>query len=187
MKVLIKMLVTLSLVAALSGLLLSYVASLTESQIEENQKRAISQAIYRLIPRAKKSRLKTLANYEVYFVYDNRDSLLGYSLLTSGNGYQGRIKILIGLARDFKTLEGIEILENVETPGLGGKVSSPEFLKQFRGITVFPELIYVKNKKPALDNEIEAITGATISSAGVVKTINSTIKETVPLIKGYER
>jgi len=73
-------------------------------------------------------------------------------------------------------------LSQKETPGLGTKiVEDPSnenpawFTEQFKNVKVEPEIIYVKNSKPSKDNEIQAITGATISSKSVVNILNTNI------------
>ena len=83
---------------------------------------------------------------------------------------------MIGLTPGLKRITGLEILEQVETPGLGGRISEDSFLNQFKGISTEPQVNYVKNKKPEKPNEIRAITGATISSRSVVAIINKNIK-----------
>lgn len=183
MKVLWKMVGVLGITAAVSGFLLAYVDQKTISQIKENQEKAISSAISKLIPEGEKYQLKLLSDYKVYFVFDKGGKLLGYCVLTSGSGYQGEIKMLIGISSDLVTLKGIEILENVETPGLGGKISEEFFKQQFKGKKFSPRLTYVKGKEAENENEVQAITGATVSSSSVVRIINRTLSDVIPLIK----
>jgi len=76
---------------------------------------------------------------------------------------------------------GIDILESQETPGLGAKIDEDLFKNQFRGKEKFP-LKLVKLKKPQ-EEEIEAITGATISSRAVVNLVNSLVEELKEFIK----
>ena len=67
------------------------------------------------------------------------------------------------------------MLEQVETPGLGGRIGEDVFQDQFKGIKTEPAVEYVKNQEPETDNQIQAITGATISSRSVVKIINKNV------------
>ena len=87
------------------------------------------------------------------------------------------IKMLAGVQPDMNTLVGIEILESQETPGLGQEIASEKFKSQFNGLRTTPDITYVKNQKPSEPNEIEAITGATISSRAVVTILNGKINE----------
>ena len=102
---------------------------------------------------------------------------MGYTFLASGNGYQGEIDLMAGIKPDMKTLVGIEVLQSQETPGLGQEIDSKEFKEQFKNLAATPEITYVKNQKPSRPNEIEAITGATISSRAVVTILNEKIED----------
>jgi len=75
------------------------------------------------------------------------------------------------------TMVGIEILESQETPGLGQEIASESFKSQFNGLKTSPDITYVKNEKPSKPNEVEAITGATISSRAVCAILNEKINE----------
>ena len=83
---------------------------------------------------------------------------------------------MVGLTPDLTRITGIRVLEQVETPGLGGRISEEVFQEQFGDISSQPEVEYVKNQEPEKDNEIRAITGATISSRSVVAIINKNIQ-----------
>lgn len=183
MKVFFKMAFSLGITAAVAGLLLAFANQATISKIKSNQEKEIADSIYKLDPNVKKYRSEIVAGHRIYAVYDKNNRLSSYCILTSGNGYQGKIRILIGLALDFKTLNGIEILENIETPGLGGKISQSFFKNQFKKLQFIPRITYVKGRKPLHKNEVQAITGATISSSSVVKIVNKTLSETVPELK----
>jgi electron transport complex protein RnfG len=66
----------------------------------------------------------------------------------------------------------MEVLESKETPGLGDKIIKDlEFVGSFRDLAVDPELVAVK-KGRTHENEVDAISGATISSNAVVRIIN---------------
>jgi electron transport complex protein RnfG len=184
MRVFLKMAGVLGLVALFSGFLLAYVQDRTKAQIEENRTRALREAITSLIPEAQRYDTKVVGEYKVYYVYDENGALSGYCILTSGSGYQGEIKILIALSKDLERLRGIQVLENVETPGLGGKISEPTFKDQFKGRKFRPQIQLVKGKAPEEENEVQAITGATVSSSAVVRIINRTIREVLPYLEG---
>ena len=67
---------------------------------------------------------------------------------------------------------GMEVLESRETPGLGDKIlKDADFLANFRDLAVAPEVVVTK-KGRTRDNEVDAISGATISSIAVVRIIN---------------
>ena len=83
---------------------------------------------------------------------------------------------MMGIDPDEK-ITGIEIIDHLETPGLGAKIESPELFKdQFYGKSTEGsengELVVVKGRKADKNWEIQALTGATISPLGVVQAIN---------------
>lgn len=183
MKLLIKIVVILGLISFVAGFFLSFVYRATLAEIESNRKREIEASIKYLIPETLEYKLSVINGEKVYYVYDGNHHLKGYCILSSGNGYQGEIKILIAIAADLEKLLGIKIVENVETPGLGGKITSDWFIEQFKNLKFMPEIECVKNKKPVKNNQIQAITGATISSSSVVRIINTAIKKVLPALE----
>lgn len=82
----------------------------------------------------------------------------GKAFLVSPYGYAGNIDMLVGVGADGK-IKGIKILRQRETPGLGAGIARQKFLKQFTG----------KSARDPLEpkKDIDAITGATISSRAV--------------------
>lgn len=82
----------------------------------------------------------------------------------AGGGVWGPIEGIITLQSDFVTIVAIRVLQQEETPGLGGVVAEPRYLSQFVGKLMTPELIIAKNPEPNADNEVDSITGATATS-----------------------
>ena len=80
-------------------------------------------------------------------------------------GYGGEIKLMVGFKEDKKTVISYKVLAASETPGLGMKLSTPEFSSQFSG----KDGTALKVKKDG--GEIEAITSATITSRAVCEAI----------------
>jgi Na+-transporting NADH:ubiquinone oxidoreductase subunit C len=95
----------------------------------------------------------------------------------AGGGIWGPIEGIITLAPDFETIVAIKILQQEETPGLGGVVAEPRFLAQFVGKKMTPELIIAKNPEPNADNEVDAITGATGTSNRFSLILNTSYTE----------
>lgn len=183
MKLLFKMVLVLGITAFLSGFFLSFVYDSTLKQMEENRKKEIETSIKELIPEVKEYKFSQSGEYKIYRVYNRNGQIAGYCILASGNGYQGEIKVLIAIAPDLSRLVGIKILESVETPGLGSKITSGWFLSQFKNLKFKPEIECVKGRKPQKPNQVEAITGATISSSSVVKIVNNAISKVLPELK----
>jgi electron transport complex protein RnfG len=69
----------------------------------------------------------------------------------------------------------MEVLESRETPGLGDKIYKDlEFVAGFSALSIEPEIVAVKKGTKSQPNEIDAITGATISAKAIVRIINET-------------
>jgi electron transport complex protein RnfG len=79
----------------------------------------------------------------------------------------------------------MEILQSRETPGLGDKIyKDAAFVANFSALSIDPEIITVKKGAKTALNEVDAITGATISSKAVVQIINRGNQRWVPRFDG---
>lgn len=102
---------------------------------------------------------------------DKKGNLLGYALtVTCSEGYGGNITLMMGVTVD-GTLNGIEFLTINETAGLGMNAKEPAFKEQFKEKPA-GELKVTKEDAPA-DDEIQAISAATITSKAVTKAVNA--------------
>lgn len=171
------MISVLTIVGFISGATLVLVFRYANPLILDNQKRETREAVFKIFPDGKTYDKKVIGEDTFFKVRDKTGKLLGYTFLASGNGYQGEIDLMAGIKPDMKTLVGIEVLQSQETPGLGQEIDSKEFKEQFKNLAATPEITYVKNQKPSRPNEIEAITGATISSRAVVTILNEKIED----------
>ena len=98
---------------------------------------------------------------------------IGYIInATSPNGYGGNIQISLGIDKEGK-IQGFEILSISETVGLGMKAKDDEFKSQFPGKNV-EEIKYTKAGASSED-EINAISGATITTSAVTEAVNSAL------------
>lgn len=177
----VQIIAALVIVGMISGLVLVMVYQMTGSKIKINQNREYEKAVLKLFPTADLAapgkKTAKQGGKALVEVVDKQKKVLGYAFLAQGNGYQGEIKILAGANEDFTQLVGFEVLESQETPGLGAEIASDNFRKQFEGLSITHAIEYVKNEKPDQPYEIEAITGATISSRAVVNLLNKRIEE----------
>jgi electron transport complex protein RnfG len=100
--------------------------------------------------------------------------LAGWVVKTAGQGYADKIEMLIGLDPMIEKITGIFVLDQKETPGLGNKIVTDEWRSQFLAKSTAQPLATVKSKASA-GNEIDAITGATISSKAVTDIVNAAV------------
>lgn len=97
---------------------------------------------------------------------------LGCVMTVGGKGYGGVIQLTMGITADGK-LSGISILSHSETAGLGAKCTEEAFYGQYAGKPA-QQLTVVKNGATA-DNEIDTISGATVTSKAVTDAVNAGI------------
>jgi len=194
-----RLILTLGGAGFLSGLLLVTVYLATKPIIERNQAEALEAAIYRVVPGsttrkafeledgklvAVESSGNALPSGEViYGAYNDQDQLVGYAIPTEGSGFQDTIKLIYGFDPHTQKIVGMEVLDSRETPGLGDKIIKDQnFLDNFKSLSVEPEVVAVKHGEKTKDNEIDSISGATISSKAVAKIIQQADLRYLPAI-----
>ncbi|MFR6344573.1 MAG: FMN-binding protein [Christensenellales bacterium] len=102
---------------------------------------------------------------------DSQGNTLGYCVSVAPNGYKGAINMNVGVKAD-GTLSGVRIGSNSETAGLGARVSEESFYGQYEG----------KTTPIVLGDQVQAITGATISSTAVTTGVNAAAEAVAPLL-----
>ncbi|MFC1581789.1 FMN-binding protein [Candidatus Neomarinimicrobiota bacterium] len=180
-----KMILVLTLVTILSGGILATWDAITRPLIELHKLEALKAAISEVLPDYDNYNEMSSDNYTFFEGRkENSDEPVGVAFEVQGSGFQGVISIMIGVRPGFESLTGIKVLEQVETPGLGTKIvidpsnrDNPTwFPDQFRSLVVLPSIVVIRNVTPENENEVQAISGATISSRAVVRIINSQIQ-----------
>ena len=108
---------------------------------------------------------------EVMTAFDASDNEIGYAFtVTTSEGYGGDIQFAMGVQKD-GTLNGISILSISETAGLGMKADTDDFKNQFRDKKV--EKFQYTKTGAASEDEIDAISGATITTNAVTNGVNA--------------
>lgn len=191
----LRLTLTLGVAGLISGLLLVLVYQATLPTIEHNRAEALRAAIFRVVPHA--ARTQKLVSRDgswhvagpqdkgegIYATYDPSHNFVGYAIVAEGSGFQDTIRLIFGFDPDQQRIVGMEVLESRETPGLGDKIyKDPHFAENFRSLAIAPPIVAVKGGR-SRPNEIDAITGATISSKSVVKIVNAACARWVPLLK----
>ncbi len=177
-----RIIASLAVVGIISGTVLVFVYNYASPKIKINMSNETEKAIKNIFPGTDK--VKKSKEAGVYVAEDSSGKMLGYAFIAEGNGYQGLIKLIVGADSGITELKGMEVLESSETPGLGAEIASSSFRDQFNGLKLDHAIEYVKNEKPQEDYQIEALTGATISSRAVVNILNKRIDEVRKNIKG---
>ena len=175
---------TLCFVALIAGASLVFVSRWATPKIKANQEEAFFEAVKSIFKGAEGVELFPSGQMQIYRAMDSKGVLLGYVFTQEGKGYAGTIGIMVGLSPDLNTIEGIEILESQETPGLGGEIITGWFRKQFKGLNAGSPIGRTKREPVKENNEIQAISGATISTDSVLNILNDSIPEVIEIMRG---
>lgn len=163
MKSLVWMALSLFLVCLITAGLLSRVYTLTKSQIESQTRKNILMRLSQVLPDA--VNFQEVIKDTVWIGWDKNNQQVGIVFRIGPQGYGGPIPILVGLGVD-QTIKRIYIGSAAEglkeTAGLGAQIQTSQFIDQFAHKTP-QELKLIRD-----GGEIQAITGATISSRAVV-------------------
>ena len=112
-------------------------------------------------------------NFE-YYAATASGKPVAYISSTAGKGYSSFIQMLVSLDTDLKINE-VKVLSMNETPGLGDQVLEKSFLDQFKGKPL-SQIVLIKGETK---ENIQAITGATISSRGVTNGVKDAVQTLV--------
>ena len=105
---------------------------------------------------------------------DASGNIIGYAIsATTQNGYSADLQIAVGITKD-GTIAGFDVVSNNETPGFGANCTNPEFTSQFKGKSASGKISFNKSGATS-DNEIDAISGATITTNAVTEAVNGAI------------
>ncbi len=176
MKNIFKLSGILFFVAMVSAGILAFYSGVTAEKIAELAKAKQGNARKYVMGKASKFVKVENSKETPYFrAEDNSGNCIGYVFLAKENGFSGVVKTMVGVDKDFNIV-GIKVIKHSETPGLGAKVGTinygevkPYFEERFQGKSAF-EVIPDKDD-PASKNKIESLTGATITTRAVCKSI----------------
>ena len=166
----IKPIIVLTVIAAVMAGLLGGTNLLTAEKIKKLEAEAETTAVEKVIKAEEYNKLKIKYNdvEYTYFRGQNDSQTVGYAFTLSSNGYGGAVKCVVGVDKGGK-ITAIEITDvSNETPGLGQNAGRTSFTDQFKGKSA--ELSVVKSG--AKENEVQAVTGATITSKAVTNSAN---------------
>jgi electron transport complex protein RnfG len=169
----------LGIICLAATLVLAVTYEVTKPKIEAELRTEEQAALKNIVPAADSFEAKSVGDIE-YFDATKDGSLVGYCIKVTAAGYSGYMRIIVGIDTN-GIIKGVNILEHQETPGLGSKINEvkpgdkePYFLRQFKG---------KQARTVAVKKDIDAITGATISSKAVTDAINKTVSEFLLKVK----
>jgi electron transport complex protein RnfG len=113
-------------------------------------------------------------NAEVKKGTDANGALIGWAFVCEGSGFADKIKLVVGVDASFETMAGFGVLASNETPGFGDKINITDgfYQSQFKGAPVTELKLEKIGDADQMDDQIVAISGATVTSEAVVKIFN---------------
>jgi electron transport complex protein RnfG len=123
---------------------------------------------------------------KAFIGFDASGRRVGAAITAAEPGFQELLTLMIGFDPRTGTLIGFKVLDQKETPGLGDKIErDTAFVGQFAG-RVAP-LHGVKSRSGKASDEVQTITGATISSRAVIRIINNAVARWRPLLEAWDQ
>jgi electron transport complex protein RnfG len=195
-----RLVATLAVAGALAGLLIVLVNLHTKPIIDAYRAEQLRLAVYEVLPGVVNYRTlyrvdddlmdevpdgaKATDFRQAYVGYDENGDLIGAAVSRGESGFADVVLVIFGFEPDTGILLGKKVLESKETPGLGDKIfKDMEFVQQFFDRPQTPLKAIKAGTGKGLPGEIDAITGATISSKVVVSIINNGVADWQPLLQ----
>lgn len=165
MKETLKYGIILGIICFLASSILAIVNSVAQPRIQLQKEKEENVALKEVFPDTDNFKPVTENGKTIYYIaYNDRNVLKGFIIKCEKKGYSSVIETLVGLKPNLDIIN-IKVLSQNETPGLGNKISEDSFQRQFKG------------KNLSAFNQIQAISGATISSSAVIASIKEKISE----------
>lgn len=179
-KKIIRYSITLLIVTAIASGGLAFTYEATKDEIARQKFLQRVKAVKQVVPEATKSRYvkekedlseKARGKFEdagnIFEVIVDGD-IKGYAIEVDPRGYGGPMSVMVGIDTD-GVITGVSVVEHKETPGLGSEVAgSKDFLSQYRGARI---------KDPVrIGEDIEAKSGATITSRGITEGVRKALE-----------
>lgn len=183
-----KLMATLGIAGALAGLVIVLVFQWADPQIQAHRAAALRAAVLEVLSEPASYRslyvtpdglaeapptgTDTLIADKVFLGFDAAGDPVGYAVTGAEPGFQDFIHLIFGYDPATRSLLGMKVLESKETPGLGDKIfKDMDFVTGFQGVET-PIVGVKQGAATGAANEVDMITGATISSRTVIGIIN---------------
>lgn len=163
--------ITLSVICGIAAASLAGVNLLTKSRITAQAQAEEETALKDVLPQAARFEAVKKDGQVVYYkAFDAAGNFTAAAFTAEQKGYSSVIQTMVGMSRE-GVIGAIKVLSQNETPGLGSAVATPAFCGQFSG----------KNIDGL--SQVQAITGATISSTAVIESVKNKAKQIEELIR----
>jgi electron transport complex protein RnfG len=201
------MIFTMGGIGLACAVLIAATFQLTLPIITKNKAEALERAIFEVVPGAAEKATfvrdgQTLVpvvndgvSGERYYVcYNEAGTLVGVAIEAAGPGFQDVLRIIYGYSPEAGSIVGLKVLESKETPGLGDKIEPDgRFRANFEALQVqineatgeiLNPIALAKRGEKTDPWQVEAITGATISSRAIANILRKSTAATAPVVFG---
>ena len=172
------LIIVLTTIMIISAMVLTFIYQTTTPLIEEHAAKAKENAILGVLPGAVEYKKIEKNGLKLYKGLDESGNQVGVAMVNEGQGFQDAIELMIGIDVEEKKLLKIKVLQQLDTPGLGARISEEQFKSQFKGKSFSDS--YVAKK------DVDAIAGATISSQAVADILKDSINKVQKAYGGGE-
>ncbi|UCF19598.1 MAG: FMN-binding protein [Gemmatimonadota bacterium] len=196
-----RLLATLGGAGALAGFLLVFVYQVTQPAIQAYKAKVLRESIQEVLKGPARwdtlyvlddaltpappadANLATLER--VFLGYDEAGDPMGFAITGAEPGYQDIIELIFGYDAESQLVLGMKVLSMKETPGLGDKIEKDSaFVAEFEGVST-PIAGVKPTRATGAANEVDMISGATISSRTVIAIINHKLERLGPMLQRY--
>lgn len=158
------------------GAALAGVQGALQPKVEANKLADTLGQIPALVEGAVKGEPETVGGLRTFRALDAEGREVGRVLVAAGQGFADRIELLVGIDAAGEKITGLYIVDQKETPGLGDFITKEKWRAQFAGKPATRPLSVTKTGAQRPD-QVDGVTGATISSEAVVSIVNSAVAQ----------
>jgi electron transport complex protein RnfG len=196
-----RLLMTLGLAGALAGALLVFVFQWSEPLIQAYDAQVLQEAVTEVLKGPDRFEsvfvvdgslttqvpegVDTLGLDKIYLGYDQAGNPVGYAMTHDGFGFQDLIRVIFGYDAEAGQVLGMKVLGHAETPGLGNKIEDQPFVGEFDGVNA-PIAGVKPDRNTGAPDQVDMITGVTISSKAVIRIINERIAGMADLLAAFD-
>ena len=170
----------------LFGLMIALANGAWSGRIAENEKAKLGSLMRELISKAETFDVAikdmeitddrgTKTKTDVYKALDSNGATIGFAFAASGAGFADEIRLVVAVDAKCEKLFGYKVLKSNETPGFGDKIKDDFFRNQFAGAPAGKFELVKTGNAGEIDENIVAISGATVSSTAMIKIFNTYI------------
>ena len=170
----------------LFGLLIAVADAAWSAKIEQNKAEKLRGLMASLISDANSFKLAIkdanvpgdkgrMIKTDIYKALDKQGNCAGFAFVAVGAGFADKIELVVAVDARCEKLLSFNVLSSNETPGFGNKMKNDSFRNQFKGAPAGKLLLVKIGDAGKIDNEIVAISGATVTSTAVINIFNKSV------------